>query len=219
LIPQPELKTHEILISTIRHGLTELNRSRRTGGRTDAPLIEEGRKQAEEACATFAGTPFDVAYSSSLSRAIDTAKLIASVVPPQLIVDDLCIERSFGAMEGLSRAEIMERLPDVIYKPIGHVHYSLNPPGGETFEQVHDRARRFLQTVLARHAGQRVLVFSHQNFLQQLHGVIRGLDPMQSLEYDILNCELNQFHLSADGTLIAHQTFQLCKDPQRFPSF
>ena len=70
MIPQPAIEPSDILISTIRHGLTELNRSQRTGGRTDAPLIEEGRRQAQEACATFAGTPFDAAYSSSLVRAV-----------------------------------------------------------------------------------------------------------------------------------------------------
>lgn len=219
MIPQPTLNPNEILISTIRHGLTELNRSKRTGGRTDVSLIEEGREQALAACATFAGTPFDVAYASSLKRASETAKIIAGVEPPVLQIDDLCIERSFGKMEGLTRAQIMEQLPEVKYIPIGHVHYSLNPPGGETFAELHERARRFLEKILTKHRGQRVLVFSHQNFMQQLHGVMRGLDPMQSLEYDILNCELNQFHLVADGKLIAYQTFQLCQNANAFPSF
>ena len=219
MISQPTLAPNEILISTIRHGLTELNRSKRTGGRTDAPLLPAGRAQAAAARATFDGTPFDVAFSSSLSRAIETAQIVAGVAPPTLIVDDLCIERSFGQMEGLTRAEIMERLPDVIYIPIGHVHYSLNPPGGETFELVQARARQFLWKLRKQHRGQRVLVFSHQNFIQQFHAVMRDEDPMQALAYDILNCELNQFHLAADGTLLAHQTVQLVKDASAYPSF
>jgi len=94
LIPQPEIKQDDILLSTIRHGLTELNRSKRTGGRTDAPLIPEGRAQAAEAHTTFDGTPFDAAYASSLSRAIETAWIVAGSAPPELIVDDLCIVRS-----------------------------------------------------------------------------------------------------------------------------
>jgi broad specificity phosphatase PhoE len=219
LIPQPILQPNETLISTIRHGLTELNRSKRTGGRTDAPLIFEGRAQAQEAHTTFDGTPFDVAYSSSLLRAIETAKIVAGVEPPQLIVDDLCIERSFGKMEGLMRAEIMQKFPEVIYVPIGHVHYSLNPPDGESFELVQARARQFLWKLLKHHRGQRILVFSHQNFMQQLHAVMRDEDPMKALEYDILNCELNQFHLDANGKLIAHQAFQLVKNANAHPSF
>ena len=219
MIPQPELRPGELLISTIRHGLTELNRSKRTGGRTDVPLIDPGRAQAEEACATFAGTPFDVAYASPLKRAVETAQIVAGVAPPRLIVDELCTERFFGEMEGLTRAEIMERLPQVRYIPIGHVYYSLNPPGGETFEDVHRRAHQFFDRLRERHRGQRVLVFSHQNFMQQLHGVMLGLDPMQALAHDILNCELNQFHIGADGRLRSHQTLQLCKDANAYPSF
>ena len=219
MIPQPAVEPSEILISTIRHGLTELNRSQRTGGRTDVPLIEEGRRQAQEACATFAGTPFDVAYSSSLVRALETARIIANIEPPRLLIDDLCTERSFGQMEGLTRAQIVEKLPQVVYKPIGHVHYSINPPGGESFDELHARAQQFVEKILAQHRGQRVLVFSHQNFLQQFHGVMLGLDPMRSLERDILNCELNQFHLDRDSKLLAFQTFQLCSDASKFPSF
>ena len=219
MIPQPAIEPSEILISTFRHGLTELNRSQRTGGRTDAPLIEEGRWQAQEACATFAGTPFDVAYSSSLVRALETAHIIANIEPPRLLIDDLCTERSFGQMEGLTRAQIVEKLPQVVYKPIGHVHYSMNPPGGESFDELHARAQQFVEKILAQHRGQRVLVFSHQNFLQQFHGVMLGLDPMRSLERDILNCELNEFHLDRDGKLLAFQTFELCSDASRFPSF
>jgi len=219
LIPQPEIKPDEILLSTIRHGLTELNRSKRTGGRTDAPLIPEGRAQATEARRIFAGTPFDAAYASSLSRAIETAWIVARVAPPDVIVDDLCIERSFGRMEGLTRAEIVERLPEVKYIPIGHVHYSLNPPEGETFEFVQARARQFLWKISKQQRGRRVLVFSHQNFLQQLHAVIRDEDPMRALAYDILNCELNQFHLGADGRLLAQQSIQMVQAAGAHPSF
>jgi hypothetical protein len=45
-----------------------------------------------------------------------------------------------------------------------------------------------------------VVVFAHENFLQQLHGAIRGLDPMESLEQGILNCELNQFLMDDSGS-------------------
>ena len=137
----------------------------------------------------------------------------------EVILDHNKRPRNFGKMEGLTRSQIVERLPEVQYVPIGHVHYSLNPPGGETFEMVHARAQQFLRKAHAQHRGQRVLVFSHQNFMQQLHATIRGQTAMQALEYDILNCELNQFYIAADGRLLAHQTVQLVKAANAFPSF
>ncbi len=189
------------------------------GGRYDAPLIEEGRRQAREANESFDGAPFDVVISSPLSRALETAEIIAGVSRDDIMVEEGCTERSFGEMEGLTPAQVRERLPQVRYVRIGHVDYSLNPPGGETFEQLHERARRFLDRTLELHSGQKIVLFGHENFLQQLHGVIRGLGPMESLERAILNCELNQFCLDVDGSLISHQRVELCPSASDYPSF
>lgn len=219
MIEQPSLYPGQTLLFTLRHGLTELNRSRRTGGRLDAPLIEEGRRQAEEARRTFEGTPLDVVIASSLVRAIETAEIVTGWPRERILIDDLAVERSFGEMEGLTQDEIRERFPFVVYLPIEHVRYSLNPPGGESYEALRARARAFLEKTLAAHRGRRVLVSSHQNFMQQLHGELRGMDPYASLRYDIVNLELNQFHLDADGRLLDHRVHYLCPDASKFPSF
>jgi 2,3-bisphosphoglycerate-dependent phosphoglycerate mutase len=219
MIEPPDLVQCHTLLFTVRHGLTELNRDKRVGGRYDAPLIEEGRRQAREANGSFDGIPFDVVISSPLSRALETAEIIAGVRREDIVVEDGCTERSFGEMEGLTPAQVRERLPQVRYVRIGHVDYSLNPPGGETFDQLQARARRFLERTLGFHSGKRILLFGHENFLQQLHGVIYGLAPMESLEHAILNCELNQFCLDADGSLISHRSVELCPSASDYPSF
>lgn len=219
MIRQPDLSDGETLLSTVRHGLTELNRDKRVGGLLDVPLIEEGRRQALEAREAFDGTPFDVVVSSPLSRALETAEIIAGVEREDIVVEERCIERSFGEMEGLTPDQVRERLPQVRYTRVGPVDYSLNPPGGETFEQMHERAGRVLDLILETHGGKRILLFAHENFLQQLHGVIQGLDPMESLHQGILNCELNQFHFDAAGSLIFHHRVELCPSAVEYPSF
>ena len=219
MIEPPDLAQCHTLLFTVRHGLTELNRDKRVGGRYDVPLIEEGRRQAREANGSFDGTHFDVVISSPLSRALETAEIIAGVRREEIVVEDGCTERSFGEMEGLTPAQVKERLPQVRYVRIGHVDYSLNPPGGETFEQLHERARRFLERTLELHGGKKIIHFGHENFLQQLHGVIHGLGPMKSLERAILNCELNQFCLDAEGSLISHRSVELCPSASDYPSF
>jgi broad specificity phosphatase PhoE len=219
VVEQPVLAPGETLVSTVRHGLTELNRDQRVGGQIDVPLIPEGRAQAEEARVSFDGTPVDIVVSSPLRRSIETASIVTGLPEDRIEVDRLATERSFGAMEGLRPAEVRERLPEVRYLYIGDIGYSLNPPGGEPFPELQDRARRFLEGLLDRCRGQRIAVFSHQNFLQQLHGVLLGLDPFESLERDILNCELNQFHLATDGGLLEHRRVQLCPTAADHPSF
>jgi len=219
MIQVPTLGPGQTLLYTLRHGLTELNRSKRTGGRLDAPLLAVGRQQAEEARGNFDGTPIDVVIASSLQRAIQTAEIVTGWPREKLLIDDLAIERSFGEMEGLTQDEIRVKFPFVIYVPIEHVRYSLNPPGGESFEALRARARAFLEKTLRDHRGRRVLVSSHQNFMQQLHGELRGLDPYAALQHDIVNLELNQFHLDADGRLLSHRVYRLCPDASKYPSF
>lgn len=219
MIQQPVLSNGETLLSTIRHGLTGLNRDKRVGGRVDVPLIEEGRLQAREARGAFDSTPFDVVLSSPLSRVLETAEIVAGIDRGEIVIEELCTERSFGEMEGLAAASVREHLPQVRYVRVGDVEYSLNPPGGETFEELHGRARRFLERVLGSYGGSKVLLFAHENFLQQLHGAIRGLGPMESLERGILNCELNQFHIGADGSLVSHDRMELCSSARHHPSF
>lgn len=219
MIEQPALAAGQTLLYTLRHGLTELNRSKRTGGRLDAPLIEEGRRQAEEARANFDGTPLDVVIASSLRRAIETAQIVTGWDRGRILIDEAAIERSFGEMEGLTQDEIRVRFPFVVYLPIEHVRYSLNPPGGESFDALRTRARAFLEKTLRAHRGRRILVSSHQNFMQQLHGELRGMDPYASLRDDILNLELNEFHLDADDRLLGHRVHYLCPDASRYPSF
>jgi len=220
MIEIPTLAPNETLLFTLRHGLTELNRDKRVSGQTlDVPLLPEGVRQAEDARDRFAGTPIDLVISSPLVRAIRTAEIVTGFPRDAIEIDPLCNERSFGKMEGLRRADVETRFPEVRYLQIGHIGYSLNPPGGELFPALHDRARKFLRGVLQRHRRRRILISSHQTFLQQLHGVLRGLDSSEALQYDILNLELNLFHLGPHDDLLSHRRELLVPSSGKFPSF
>jgi probable phosphoglycerate mutase len=220
MLTLPALTRDETLLCTLRHGVTELNRDKRVSGQTiDVPLLPAGIQQAEAARDRFAGTPVDVVISSPLARAIQTAEIVTGRRRETIEIDPLCTERSFGRMEGLTRPEVASRFPEVEYLQIGHIGYSLNPPGGEPFAALQDRALRFLQQVLARHRGRRIVVSSHQTFLQELHGVMRRLDPLEALRFDILNLELNLFHLDPQGDLVSHRRELLVPEAAQYPSF
>ncbi len=219
MIPLPTLALGETLLMTVRHGLTELNRDKRVGGHGDVPLLDEGRRQAETARETFAGTPVDVVVSSPLRRAVETAEIITGLPASRMILEPLCVERFFGQMEGLTRSEVESRFPQIVYLQIEHVGYSLNPPGGETFDALRARAERFLVKALTELAGRRVLISSHQNFLQQLHGALLGRDAYDSLRLDLLNLELNVFHLASDRRPLGHDRVFLVPDADKHASF
>lgn len=58
-----------------RHGQTAYNKNHLMTGREDVPLTDLGRRQAGEAGRCLAGISFDKVYSSTLSRAFNTAVL------------------------------------------------------------------------------------------------------------------------------------------------
>lgn len=86
----------------IRHGVTRWNLDSRIQGREDVPLSEEGVRQAERCATELAGrcADIDVVYSSPLSRALDTARIIAEAVGAEVRVDERLIERDFGSVSG-----------------------------------------------------------------------------------------------------------------------
>lgn len=88
-----------------RHGLSVMNEQGLLAGSTDTPLSENGRKQAAKAAETAKNLHIDLIVSSPLSRAHETATIIAREIGyPQekIIVDDRTRERDFGDMEGIA---------------------------------------------------------------------------------------------------------------------
>ena len=89
----------------IRHGVTEFNLAERVMGRLDIPLHEDGRLQAEQVAQSLVGGPIRSIWSSPLSRALETAKIIGSAL--QLEVQELpgLMERDWGVFQGRPRSE------------------------------------------------------------------------------------------------------------------
>ena len=91
----------------IRHGQTDWNAQRRLQGSTDIPLNDVGRAQARDAVAVLSAYEWDAIASSPLSRAAETADLIAAGLGLSDVrrVPELT-ERSFGPAEGLQAGSV-----------------------------------------------------------------------------------------------------------------
>ena len=70
------------MIYIIRHGKTELNKSKVLQGRSNYPLTGEGVRQAEETAARLGDVTFAHVFSSPLIRAVQTAEIIAPSIKP-----------------------------------------------------------------------------------------------------------------------------------------
>lgn len=154
---------HEIVL--VRHGETEWSRSGRHTGRTDIPLTEEGRRQAQAVGAVLRERRFALVLTSPLSRSAETCKLAG--FGDQSVEDEDLMEWDYGAYEGRTTNEIRAERADWSL-------WSDGVPEGETGEQVGERVDRVL--VNARRAGGDVALFGHGHLLRALTARWLGLE-------------------------------------------
>jgi broad specificity phosphatase PhoE len=187
-------------ISTIRHAYTDYNAQRRYAGTIDVSLSETGVAEARGAVKRLRQLPLDVVISSPLKRAVETARIFAGDTTP-LVINELCTERNFGMLEGLTWDDVRRVQPPVLLIQVGFDLHTVNPKGGEAFEDVWQRAREFRKFLFANYEGRNSLVVSHGVFLQLFNGLLRGLNCIESLGVFPGNLELNRFQFT-DGRLV-----------------
>ena len=153
-------------LTLVRHGQTEWSVTGKHTGRTDIPLTDLGRRQADALGEMLAGDEFDLVFSSPLARAWETMAG-AGFGDAGVAKDDL-LEWDYGEYEGRTTAEIREEIPEwsVWTHPIG---------GGERVEDLGRRADRVV--ALALEGDGPVLVFAHGHILRVLAARWIGLPP------------------------------------------
>jgi broad specificity phosphatase PhoE len=148
------VEQHRLLL--LRHGETEWSLSGRHTGRTELDLTETGREQAKLATDALAVLSLDNPFvvSSPRRRALVTAELAGLTVDE---VSPLLAEWDYGEYEGLTTPEIRQTVPDWLV-------WSHGCPGGESPQQVGDRADRAIELALEHMASRDVLFVGHGHF-------------------------------------------------------
>jgi broad specificity phosphatase PhoE len=156
----------------VRHGETDWNRDGRWQGHSDTRLNDVGLQQAARLAGDLDGV--DVVYSSDLARAQETAAIVAQRLGLPVRLDERLRERSFGAWEGKTAAEIEVEFGDA------HARWLAGEgPGAadaEPFGEFAARVQGFLADVLTRHPDETVLVVAHGGSIRVIHALARGLD-------------------------------------------
>lgn len=150
----------------IRHGETEWSRSGAHTGRTDLPLTPTGQAKAAAIGRYLHGMKFTLVLTSPLQRARETCRLAGYGDIAQLEPD--LMEWSYGAYEGRTSAEIRQEVP-------GWNIWTHGVVGGETVEQVGERARRVIERASAAEGD--VALFAHGHVLRILTACWLGLEP------------------------------------------
>lgn len=92
-------------IYIVRHGETDWNRQGRLQGQEDIPLNGTGRAQAQACGKALAGVGFCRIFTSPLSRARETAEIIAQYQTCPVAGEPGLLERDYGRLSGLTLAE------------------------------------------------------------------------------------------------------------------
>ena len=129
------------MIYIIRHGKTERNQANVLQGRSDYPLNDEGIRQAEAAADRLRNVRFDHVFSSPLTRAVQTAKIVVPDLEP--VIDERLIEMDYGPYEGTD----LNRLPPEILLFFRDFVHNPAPEGMEQLSSVTERAGSFLDRI------------------------------------------------------------------------
>ena len=176
----------ETILGLLRHGQTDWNIDLRLQGSTDIPLNETGRNQARLAASVLNREDWDVIIASPLSRAKDTADIVALELGMNVVVVPELIERSFGVAEGLDHASWRK-----LYESHQHIE------GLESLEDLRTRTVQLLDLIANEYSGQRVLAVSHGAFIRKVLTIVTKSELPREGER-LSNASLNKF-MHADG--------------------
>lgn len=176
----------------VRHAETTWNRERRMQGTTDTKLSDTGRAQAGALARRLADETFSALYSSDLSRARDTARLIARQSRRKLRLDPRLRERRFGVFEGLTADEIRARYPGE-YACFASRDPDYEVPGGESARGFTRRCLTCLVEIAERHEGGEILVVTHGLVLDALYREAHGLEHGEPRPVPLINASVNVF--------------------------
>ncbi len=177
----------------VRHGESEANRDGVIQGRIPSRLTEKGRQQAAEAGAWFRERPPALVLTSPLTRALQTAEIIASEagLPGPTVMEELT-EIDTGLFSGLSRVQCAERHPQE-WKTFQSRGWE-SVPGAERVKDLLVRAGAVWERLIgtAGEGATSVLCVTHSGFLQWLIKSTLGMESWMPLFSTSGNCAITQ---------------------------
>jgi broad specificity phosphatase PhoE len=134
-------------------------------GREQARALGERRRDA------------NVVYASDLDRAVETAQIAFGGTGIPIVLDPRLRECDYGELNGRPAREVAAEQIQRIERPF---------PGGQSYRQVVEQTRSFLEDVTTRHDGQRIVAIGHSANRWALEHLLAGkpLEELVSAPFD-----------------------------------
>lgn len=153
----------------VRHGETKEGKRGIILGSLGGSLTPFGRTEMKEIAHQFISQKSipDIIISSPLQRALDSARILSSLLRVDIIQESLVRERSAGVCEGKKESDIdwehYEEKPLLVRKH----------KGGESFKDVYVRAEKFLKKLRKQYKKETVLIVSHSVFILMCCAILK----------------------------------------------
>ncbi|MBH0210482.1 MAG: 2,3-bisphosphoglycerate-dependent phosphoglycerate mutase [Nitrospira sp.] len=193
----------------LRHGESQWNLENRFTGWVDVPLSPRGIQEAKDAGVKLSGFTFDRAFTSVLSRANETLRLVLEAVGQTgiPIEKDIALnERMYGDLQGLNKAETAQKYGEAQVK-IWRRSYDVKPPGGESLKDTAERVLPYYEAKIKPYLfkGETILIAAHGNSLRALVMQLEQLTKEQVLELNIPTGAPLLYELDNNGKVRSHR--------------
>jgi len=197
----------ERLLVLVRHGQSDWNLKNLFTGWKDPDLTPQGVAEASAAGQRLKamGLSFDIAYTSALTRAQHTCRLILGELGQSdlpTIREQALNERDYGDLSGLNKDDARAKWgEDQVH--LWRRSYDVPPPGGESLKDTVARVLPYYcQEILPRVLrGERVIVAAHGNSLRALVMILDRLTPETIPSMELETGIPLVYRLKADSTV------------------
>lgn len=193
----------------IRHGESQWNLENRFTGWVDVPLSPKGELEAQEAGQKIRAFRFDEAFTSVLTRAKETLRIVLEVIGQTDIPveeDQALNERMYGDLQGLNKAETAQKYGEQQVK-VWRRSFDVRPPGGESLKDTAERVLPYYQKRIEPEvlAGRTLLIVAHGNSLRALVMHLNQLSKEEVLELNIPTGAPLLYKFGEKGQVLEHR--------------
>ncbi len=181
-----------------RHGESETNQQKVITGQLDVPLSDKGKSQAQWLCDVLKDERLTAIYSSSLGRAVATARPTADYHHLNLHTLDSLKEIHFGSLQGKSVDGRDTTARSFLETQQSDKEFTAS--GGESFQAFEARIWDCFEKLLKTLSGD-FLVVAHRNTNAVILKRLLGFDHNNERVLNIKNKYLYEIHLTAKPTI------------------
>jgi broad specificity phosphatase PhoE len=189
----------------IRHGQSIANAEGRLQGQFDSPLTDLGREQVRALGRRLLREGWGVSalYASDLSRAAETAELLATSLDAPVILDERLREYDIGVLNGVIWREIEFLFPE-IWQGLHQSHEWVPIPGEEGNEAFHARLAAALGDIQAGHGeGEVVGLVSHGGSLGMMLAHLLSMETRRPTPFRFGNASLSVVEFHSRGPVLS----------------